>query len=174
MNLMPLIPYADWMVSITYFEGKSIRNIQDRCWNRTTHIRFYKTINYTIMMNLFYYMYYRLENFCRRHQESDPSFSAYCALFFIEVLTLYLLCLICGKVFNSHISMGDWILSNRIFVAFFGVGLFSIQSQKVKKIDKNLKRKWSKEPSKQQRVRKYLLVSYVVLVVVLILLLSCL
>lgn len=125
-------------------------------------------------MNLFNYMYYRLENFCRRHQESDPSFSAYCALFFIEVLTLYLLCLICGKVFNSHVSIDDWILSNRIFVAFFVVGLFSIQRPKVKKIDRTLKKKWSKEPPKQRRIRKYLLVSYVVLVVVLILLLSCL
>ncbi len=46
------------------------------------------------MMNLFYYIYYRLAHFYRRHHDSEPSSSAYCALCAIQSMTIAVLCVI--------------------------------------------------------------------------------
>ena len=118
------------------------------------------------MMNLFYYMYYRLEHFYRRYHDSEPSSSAYCALCAIQSMTIAVLCVIYATIYPQT-QIIDWILSHSGIVLLCQLGIFLIQYTKFRNIDKTLEEKWNSESPKQRRIRKYLLIAYTILMLAL-------
>ena len=117
------------------------------------------------MVNLFYYIYYRLAHFYRRYNQPNPSFVAYCALCVIQILTLGLLFAIYYKI-HPQTKILVWILSHKGIVILCQFGVFLMQYTKFRNIDKTLEEKWGNEPPIQRRIRKYLIILYIIVVVV--------
>lgn len=111
------------------------------------------------MMKLLYYIYYRL--LCFYHEEdlacwSENIYSFYWSIQLISVLTIFL-------VFDRFYPVK--IDTNRIFLIVLMACFFVwyiVQQVIFRSIGEDLRKKWKNEPPKQQRIRKYLIIIYIV------------
>ncbi len=110
------------------------------------------------MMKLLYYIYYRL--LCFYHEEdfawNERIYSFYWSIQLISVLTIFL-------VFDRFCPLK--IDANRISLIALIVCFFVwyiVQQVIFRSIGEDLKKKWKNEPPKQRRIRKYLIITYIV------------
>ncbi len=115
------------------------------------------------MKNLFYYIYYRLAHFYRRCGTPSPDISAYNVLYVIQILTVATLFVACRKVCFQIFERIDYDV---IIFCFLCVMLYAIQWPKFRSVYDKLQEKWGNEPSIQRRIRKYLIILYIVFVLI--------
>ena len=115
------------------------------------------------MKNLFYYIYYRLAHFYRRCGTPSPDLSAYSVLCVIQILTVAILFVACRKV---CLQIFEGIDYDVIIFCSLCVMLYAIQWPKFRFVYDKLQAKWGNEPPMQRRIRKYMIILYIVFVLV--------
>lgn len=123
-------------------------------------------------MVVFYYMYYRLVHFYKRHHEANPLFSAYCALFIIQILTFFLICNILQIIFPAIYTIISWLAFHIYYWVILVMLIFILQWRKYRSMYRILQNRWSIETTEQQCVRKCLLIAYVGIILLCMLLIS--
>lgn len=115
-------------------------------------------------MNLFYYIFYRFAHCYRRLGILSPDLSAHNALCIIQLITILMLAFTCRKIFPQIVGRNS-LLFDIIILCICPI-LHTIQWLKCRNMYDKLQEKWGNEPPKQRRIRKYLIIIYVILVLI--------
>ena len=115
-------------------------------------------------MNLFYYIFYRFAHFYRRLGTPSPDLSAHNALCIIQLITILILAMTCRKIFPQIVGR-DSLWFGIIILCICPI-LHTIQWLKCRNMYDKLQEKWGNEPPIQRRIRKYMIILYVVFVLV--------
>lgn len=115
-------------------------------------------------MNLFYYIFYRFAHFYRRLGTPSPDLSAHNALCIIQLITILILAMTCRKIFPQIVEWNSIVFY--IVILCICPILHTIQWLKCRNMYDKLQEKWGNEPPIQRRIRKYMIILYVVFVLV--------
>ena len=115
-------------------------------------------------MNLFYYIFYRFAHFYRRLGTPSPDLSAHNALCIIQLITILILAMTCRKIFPQIVEWNSIVFY--IIILCICPILHTIQWLKCRNMYDKLQEKWGNEPPIQRRIRKYMIILYVVFVLV--------
>ena len=115
-------------------------------------------------MNLFYYIFYRFAHFYRRCGTPSPDLSAHNALCSIQLITILILAMTCRKIFPQIVEWNSIVFY--IIILCICPILHTIQWLKCRNMYDKLQEKWGNEPPIQRRIRKYMIILYVVFVLV--------